>query len=426
MRWPLVRKVAKRSAEAPLKGYHYQLDKAIVQLLENSSPTANVTIEGVEDIDVDDGLTYVAIQCKYLEADTRTPSRIRGPVSLMLAEFKKDISRPWAFKLYAHFGTVMGTLPDFTLESIKTLLTYKSGKGADKRTIRIYDDLGVTDAELTCFLKRFQYQEGPEFDRQRQLLIELLKTTFAAGTAEAANFLYPKALSVALKLATEPTAHNRTITKAAFITEIRSAASSVASPWLGRLLGKEKALAFIRRICRDAKLFTSTKERVLVIDGRGDENGPVSISLPAFVQEVVNGSFAPGKSLYDAKPWTILVDLPENEIKDLKRELLSMNVLFNDGFEHIQFTPTAFAAPPVINRHITTSKKVTDKLGAASYHCRLASVSAAVPHLGELRLGNVLICVGSFELQHRIRINSRISANIGNQWAWSDLLTLLK
>jgi hypothetical protein len=68
----LASKTAKRSAEASLKGYHYQLHKAIVQLLENSSPTANVIIEGVEDIDVDDGLTYVAIQCKYLEAETRT------------------------------------------------------------------------------------------------------------------------------------------------------------------------------------------------------------------------------------------------------------------------------------------------------------------------------------------------------------------
>ncbi len=419
-------KTAKRSAEASLKGYHYQLHKAIVQLLENSSPTANVIIEGVEDIDVDDGLTYVAIQCKYLEAETRTPSRIRGPVSLMLAEFKKDVSRPWAFKLYAHFGTATGPVPDFTLESIKTLLTYKSGKGAEERTIRFHDDLGVTDAELICFLKRFQYEEGLEFDRQHQLLIELLKTTFVAGAAEAVSFLYPKALSVVLKLATEPTAQSRTITKATFIREIKNAASSVASPWLARLLGKEKALTFIRRICRDAKLFTSTKERVLVIDRGSDDSGPVSISLPAFIQEVVNGSFVPKKSLYDAQPWTILVDLPEDDIKELKRKLLSMNVLFNDGFEHVQFNPTIFAAPPVINRHITASKKVTDKLGVASYHCRLASVSAVVQHLGELRLGNVLICVGSIEMQHRFRLHSRVSANIGNQWAWSDLLMLLK
>lgn len=419
-------KTAKRSAEASLKGYHYQLHKAIVQLLENSSPTANVIIEGVEDIDVDDGLTYVAIQCKYLEAETRTPSGIRVPISLMLAEYKKDLSRPWAFRLYAYFGTAIGAVPDFTLESIKVLLTYKSGKGADKRTMRVYEDLDVSDAELIGFLKCFKYDEGLEFDQQRHLLIELLKTTFAAESAESINFFYPKALAVALEIATKRTAHDRTITKAAFIKEIENAASAVASPWLARLLGKEKALKFLQRIFRDAKLFTSTKEKTLVIDGSGDDSGPISISLPAFIQEVVNGSFAPKKCLYDAQPWTILVDLAEDEIKELKRELLAMDVFFNDGFEHIQFNPKAFAAPPVINRHISANNKVTDKLGIASYRCRLASVSAVLPHLGELQLGNILICVGSVEMQHRFKFHSRISANIGNQWAKSDLLMLLK
>ncbi len=419
-------KTAKRSAEASLKGYHYQLDKAIIQLLENSSLTANVTIEGVEDIDVDDGLTYIAIQCKYLEAEARTPSRIRVPVSLMLAEYKKDISRPWAFRLYAHFGTAVGPVPDFRLESIKALLTYKSGKGADERIIRLYDDLNVSDDELIGFLKCFKYEEGLEFDRQHQLLIDLLKTTFAAEPVEAVNFLYPKALAIVLEVATEQTVQDRTITRATFIKDIKNAASSVASPWLARLLGREKALKFLQRICRNTKLFTSTKKRTLVIDRRSDDNGPVSISLPAFIREVVNGSFAPKKSLYDAQPWTILVDLPEDEIKELKRELLTMDVLFNDGFEHIQFNPAAFDAPPVINRHIGANKKVTDKLGVASYRCRLASVSAVAPHLGELQLGNILICVGSVEMQHRFKFHSQISANIGNLWARSDLLMLLK
>ncbi len=252
-------KAVKRSAEASLKGYHYQLDKAIIQLLENSSSTANVTIEGVEDIDVDDGLTYVAIQCKYLEAETRTPSRIRGPVSLMLAEYKKDVSRSWSFRLYAHFGTATGPVPDFSLDSIKALLTYKTGKGADERTVRFHDELGVSDAELIGFLKCFKYEEGLEFDGQHELLIELLKTTFAAESAESVNFLYPKALAVALDVATKPTAHDRAITQAAFIKEIKNAASSVASPWLARLLGKEKALKFLQKICRSTKLFTSTE-----------------------------------------------------------------------------------------------------------------------------------------------------------------------
>lgn len=46
--------VTDRSATATIKGYFYQFDQTIVQLLE-ATKHGSITVEGVEDIDLDDG-----------------------------------------------------------------------------------------------------------------------------------------------------------------------------------------------------------------------------------------------------------------------------------------------------------------------------------------------------------------------------------
>jgi hypothetical protein len=102
-----------RSAEAALLGFHYQLDKTLCEILSQQSETTRVTIEGVEDIDVELADEYLAIQCKYLEAQTPTPSAVREPITLMLKEYKKNPKRPWAFKLYAYFGGSSANELDF-------------------------------------------------------------------------------------------------------------------------------------------------------------------------------------------------------------------------------------------------------------------------------------------------------------------------
>ena len=43
-----------RSATATIKGYFYQFDQTIVSLLE-ATKHGSITVEGVEDIDLDDG-----------------------------------------------------------------------------------------------------------------------------------------------------------------------------------------------------------------------------------------------------------------------------------------------------------------------------------------------------------------------------------
>lgn len=55
-----------RAADATIKGYYYQFDTSILKLLELQTNADSLTIEGIEDIDVNTATEATAIQCKYV------------------------------------------------------------------------------------------------------------------------------------------------------------------------------------------------------------------------------------------------------------------------------------------------------------------------------------------------------------------------
>jgi hypothetical protein len=416
----------KRSAEAALLGFHYQLDKTLHAIFVDASDGSRITIEGVEDIDIERFDEYTSIQCKYLEAQTPTPSAVREPIGSMLIEFKKNPTRPWAFRLYAYFGGSTDRKLDFTPNGLKQILTHKTGKPPNQIVHRLYEEIGASDEDLLGFARCFEFSPGLSFESQRNALIKVLQEAFSVGHAEASEFIYCKALSLVFDLATRGSVSERTVTRADVIMRVNDASSAFASPWLIRLVGREKALAFITKALKRLKIFTSTKQKTLVIDFGSETGGNALISLKGFVKELVDHTFSSKKSLYDAVPWTILVDVPLDVLVQLKSYLLDNHIAFNDGYEQVRFTPEFFNQAPVTIRHTGRNGKVNDYLGTVSFRCRIAAVQTAGEHLSDLRLGNVLIAVGSAVWQHKFRSASEISMNIGNDWSRAELLAILK
>ena len=87
-----------RSATATIKGYFYQFDQTIVRLLE-ATKHGSITVEGVEDIDLDDGGASAFVQCKYYEGTEYNHSVIKEAVVHMLRHFHaagcpSDLNRP--------------------------------------------------------------------------------------------------------------------------------------------------------------------------------------------------------------------------------------------------------------------------------------------------------------------------------------------
>jgi hypothetical protein len=59
--------MSNRSADSTIKGYFYQFDFTILQIL-NASDNDEITVEGIEDVDISNINETIAIQCKYYES----------------------------------------------------------------------------------------------------------------------------------------------------------------------------------------------------------------------------------------------------------------------------------------------------------------------------------------------------------------------
>ena len=66
-----------RNANDTILGYFYQFDKTIIEILKQTDDNNIITIEGIEDIDVDKSNEIETIQCKYHEALEYNHSQIK-------------------------------------------------------------------------------------------------------------------------------------------------------------------------------------------------------------------------------------------------------------------------------------------------------------------------------------------------------------
>ena len=56
-----------REAIDTIKGYYYQFDYFILKLLEEKNKDVYIYLEGIEDIDIENIDSRIAVQCKYYD-----------------------------------------------------------------------------------------------------------------------------------------------------------------------------------------------------------------------------------------------------------------------------------------------------------------------------------------------------------------------
>ena len=93
-----------RTADYTIKGFLYQFNKTILEILR-ADDSATVNIEGViEDVEVVTPTTTIGIQCKYHEASSGfTTSAIFKPLLQMLVHFSSHPTDEIKDVLFAYF-----------------------------------------------------------------------------------------------------------------------------------------------------------------------------------------------------------------------------------------------------------------------------------------------------------------------------------
>ncbi|MBY6345352.1 hypothetical protein E5C31_05170 [Providencia rettgeri] len=364
-----------RSATATIKGYFYQFDQTIVQLLE-ATMQGSVTVEGIEDIDLDDGDTSVFVQCKYYEGTEYNHSAIKEAVIHMLRHFHAagcSICQVFKYRLHGHYrdGQHKLTLP-LTVEFIKEhFLTYTKNKTVHK----VHEELCVTDIQLETFRRLLDIQVNAlSYDAQQAKVLALLTSEIpGCSTGDALNFFYPMAINVVQGLAIEADEAKRKITKGQFIQALNRK-EVIFSAWLQEHLGSEY---FARMVRRKYFYFGRTKipkaARFFVIDIANEFEVNKATRMIVRIGQLFSHKELQRTPASDRFcPYVLLRGVTTEQLIELKTNLWTQGVSFNDGypFQGADFSPDMLTATPTKDNLWTIKLVPTElQLGATIKAC---------------------------------------------------------
>ncbi|PHV20642.1 hypothetical protein CSQ92_21180 [Janthinobacterium sp. BJB446] len=347
-----------RSANATIKGYFYQFDHTIERLLEAAAPQSSIVVEGIEDIDFDDGDDSALVQCKYYEGTEYNHSVIKDAVIHMLRHFHSKGCPPTQesrYRIYGHYQNGQDKLSaTFDLDFLKkNFLTYDH----KKVTHEVHLELGMTDAQLETFLKLLDIDvRAPSYDEQQKRIVKLLVAQISGCKLEDAEiFYYPNAINAIQTLAIQSDVKDRKITKARFLIAVNRK-DIVFSLWLRQKFGDEYYAKLIKR--KHFK-FASTKvpkaSRIFVIDMDSEFDLAKTVEMLARIGtgfSHVEHARTPAQDRFC--PYVLLLGLSPPDLVSLKGCLVGQGISISDGhaFNGAAFSPVLLAAPPTKDHQI--------------------------------------------------------------------------
>ena len=236
-----------RDAIDTITGYYYQFDYYILQILNLTSDSDTITIEGIEDVDINEQERIKAVQCKYYAKTEYNHSIIASPIRLMLKDYalrKKEQRNLITYMLYGHYESGHDKFPvKFDVNFLKSKICTYTHK--NKKHI-LHKELGLSDNQLEEFLrflvidiKARSYEE-----QEKQILAQICKI-FNCGMFEAEYYYYNNALRVLKKISTEQEEEKRKLNKKDFLDRINKK-GILFDNWYIEYKG-------IQRYCNDVK-----------------------------------------------------------------------------------------------------------------------------------------------------------------------------
>lgn len=260
-----------RQANNTIKGYLYQFNKSIYEIL-NADDEASITLEGViEDIDIQLSSSTTTIQCKYHEDKKYQISSVAAPILEMLCHYHECsiIGKNISYVLYAYFAeNVEAINKDDFVHYIKMTTNKDIQVSYFHRIFEISDDVILDIAnkpkkskedkeklyayyeanrsslnfcvDLEKFWACFTYRQAEQFETLRDKIVN--KLTECVAREEAENLYYPNAFSMVANLSAKPTPMERTISKKDFWSNLSEKKSVLITKWMLTAMDQKKVL----------------------------------------------------------------------------------------------------------------------------------------------------------------------------------------
>lgn len=330
-----------RSATNTIKGYFYQFDKSILEILEQSNETNIVTIEGVEDIDIENSDEIQFVQCKYYEETEFNNSIIKEPIQLMFRHYLKNRteaqSKNFTYKLYGFYNKGHEKLRELTTENLRTyFLDFSKYEVTDELgnlnyqiknkegEIKFEEALQTDDIE--DFNKRlFVNIKADSYENQIEKIKSKIQNDLRDYSEEDIELIYFNALKIIKDLACEHNIEKRQISKKEFWDRIKTK-NYYFERWMSELLEWEDYKKIIHKKYFPRVSNLSPAHRFFLLDCQGENMNDVknviskiSTRYSRFVHQ-----FSPFVYLYNTSNADFMTEL--------KAKLYEEGCYFKDGF----------------------------------------------------------------------------------------------
>lgn len=315
-----------RNANDTILGYFYQFNKTIIEILKETDDNNMITVEGIEDIDVEKSNEIETIQCKYHEALEYNHSQIKKAIIFLLNDYIKNLHENYKYTLYAYFksGNEKLKLP-LNIDYLKSnFLEYKE-KGVEHK---VYQELGIDNEKLENFIKVLNIElVDINYEEQKNNVIKILIKQFDCTEIDAENFYYGNAINEIIKLAISSDITQRRISKKDFITRI-SKKEVLFNNWINEFMGRKNLL---RKLRNDYFTYTniSPNERIFMIDSGNEKEFELKELIKCIIKKWTkilkreNNSYC---------PYIFINNYDRNKLAELKKDLYNDGVKFIDGF----------------------------------------------------------------------------------------------
>jgi hypothetical protein len=330
----------KREATASIRGYFYQLDASLLEIL-NAGLNESIVIEGIEDFDryTDEGVIYG--QVKYYAEQNLTDSVLRDPLHKLFVHFHglEEAQRAGRkYLLYGHFSEVKIDIGELSVERFKSVMEYRKEvkvadgtKSYEKKSL--LGGMAAPDELIEVFCKSFSIQISTEFSEHRNLVIEAIRKNQNVSRFEAEGFHYPMAFDYIATLATKKDHNDRKATRLD-LQELLKGTQAIHNRWLLREKDASEYAKHMKGLYFSLTNGAGIVRAFIIECSAATDDSVVCDQLRAIGN---NWSSAKNRRIPNSEryaPFILLRGADEKLIMQVKNVLFDTGTVFVDGFPY--------------------------------------------------------------------------------------------
>lgn len=321
--------MATRDAVSTIRGYFYQFDYSILQVLRLENDTDTICVEGIEDVDINNENNIILHQCKCYEGTEYNHSEIKDALEWMLKHFSENKDSEYKYFLYGVYKSGQNKLPQ-TIDVDFAKQNFFTKKHRNAPADYLYQQLNLSDNDISSFLQKLKIDiNAVGLEMQEQMVCEELSNCIGCKLQEIEPY-YCNALSIIRRLATQKNILNRTISRGQFLEEVKRV-NNQFEVWLINRMKIDKFAKVIKKTFFSKNISVSPYARFFLIEcKKGDTVAEIKSVLLFIAKKYAKLS---KRSPERYCPYFLFYNIEDAKLLEIKKSLYSDGIRFRDGFD---------------------------------------------------------------------------------------------